>query len=121
MQDFKLPDFESAQGKKIFSNLLIGSQYPCMLDPTKTKQSIIKKLKVGSPLAMVEIEWNGKPYIAAIDPNMGMDIGTLGPGVYDYIKGKFRPHTKFVGRVAEKLKMNGEKTWSVRVEYRMYW
>lgn len=102
MQNFKLPDFESAQGKKIFSNLLIGSQYPCMLDPTKTKQSIIKKLKVGSPLAMVEIEWNGSPYIAAVDPNTCMDIGTLGPGVYDYIKGKFRPHTKFVGRVAKK-------------------
>ena len=102
MQDIKLPDFDSAQGKKVFSNLLLGSQYACMLDPTKDKQAIIKKLKVGSPLAMVEIEWNGNPYIAAIDPNTGMDIGTLGPGVYDYIKGKFRPHTKFVGRVAEK-------------------
>ena len=45
MQDIKLPDFESAQGKKVFSNLLLGSQYACMLDPTKSKQAIIKKLK----------------------------------------------------------------------------
>lgn len=114
-----LPDYDTAPGYKIFSNLLFGESLNCFNNMKKTRQSVIKKLKVGDPVALEPCKTSYGKTFMAIDAQTGLDIGEVSPGTYEYIQEKFRPNTKFVGRVRDVYKKNG--VFRVEIEYRAYW
>ena len=110
--EYDLPDWDSARGKKILENKLVAVDAKCLLNPKKARMSVIRTLKVGSPLAVQYAETQYGNFFIAIDPVTGLDIGSVSEGTSQYVLEKFRPGTKFVGRITELDKS------TVRIEWR---
>lgn len=114
-----LPDYETAPGKKIFENLLFGPTLKCSFNPKIDRQKVIKKMRVGDPVALRPANVGYAETFIVIDAKTGLDIGEVSPGTYEYIWEHFPKHTKFVGRVKEIWTDKGYR--EVKIEYRAYW
>lgn len=108
-----LPDFDSVDGKARV-NLVIYANHKCRLDPKKTRQSVIKKMKVGDQVA-IRYE-HGK--FLVIDARTGLDVGALSPGVQEYLLENYSKNTVFTGRATEIGRFGLDEHDSVQVKYK---
>ena len=106
-------DYDNIYAVTVQSNLLM------MTEPAD-RQKTIKKLRVGSLVALTKTKRNKQNIYVVSDLNSGNVIGEISYGTSDYLDANYRNY-KMLGKVTElgKITPNGRGN-QVRIEYKVY-
>lgn len=66
-----------AKGEITSTETVMGAFAECKKNPAKKRVEVLQNLSVGSPLNLEIDYYEGKPYYIVVDPNTGLDIGSL--------------------------------------------
>lgn len=107
-----LPKYDEVGAREEFTNLLMGEDAPCMVDPKKKRRDVLRKVKVGAPVQMKWKKRNGYRTILVIDPISGLDFGEVSSGTSEHVWSKY-PRCKMIGEVIEKASGSARIRWKV--------
>lgn len=106
-------DYDAIEPVTVQTNLL-------MMTESADRQKIIKKMRVGSLVALTRTMRNKQNIYVVSDLNSGKIIGEISYGTSDYLAANYPTH-KMLGKVTEigKITPNGRGT-QVNIEYKVY-
>jgi len=64
-------------GKKLKSITLVGEQYACRKDKSKTRRAAEKGIKIGSKVYLEHYTYRGEPAYMVVNPKNGLDFGVI--------------------------------------------
>lgn len=106
-------DYDAIDPVTVQTNLL-------MMTESADRQKTIKKMRVGSLVALTRTKRNGQAVYVVSDLNSGKVIGEISYGTSDYLAANYPKH-KMLGNVTEigRITPNGRGT-QVKIEYKVY-
>lgn len=74
---FAIREITGAKSVITTTETIMGAFAECKKNPSKKRVEVIQGLSVGAPLNLEIDYYEGKPYYIVVDPNTGLDIGSL--------------------------------------------
>lgn len=78
---------------------IAGVTFPCKLDEDENRQDILDHMSVGDPIEVQPYKFRGKPAFLLVDPEVGLDFGTVPADVAEMLAGY--PNPSFEGYIYE--------------------
>lgn len=70
-------ELTGAKGIITSTETIMGAFAECKKNPAKKRVEVLQNLSEGAPLNLEIDYYEGKPYYIVVDPNTGLDIGSL--------------------------------------------